>query len=175
MASDDTEKCLSLLKKAIRTSFPVLPPPAREEITSHECEEGLAIRAAFVGKTWDSLQPHEIEERFDSLPLLSPAAFYYYFPAYLLYSLDHFDDDSLVCQFTIYALKPDEDEAKYHDWWQALFELCTEEQCRVMEAFIDLVLQSQALDWYHPHLQGAKERLRSYYKWPGAPGSPVFG
>ena len=80
------EERIDALKLAIRERFPATPTPADEDIARHDCSECLAIRAAFARRTWDSLQPSELEARFDSLPMLSPGAFKYYLPAYLTYS-----------------------------------------------------------------------------------------
>jgi hypothetical protein len=94
--------------------------------------------------------------------MLSPEAFHYYFPAYLLHALDNFNSDSLVWQFTMFAVAPEEDETGYHDWWRVRLREFTPEQFKLLERFLDLIGQDEELSQYTP-LAGAKERLRSYY------------
>jgi hypothetical protein len=54
------------------------------------------------GKSTEVLADAVLERRSDSLPLLSPAAFYYFLPAYMLYALRH--PDSEVAFFTFQGL-----------------------------------------------------------------------
>ncbi len=159
------EERIDALKLAIRERFPATPTPADEDIARHDCSECLAIRAAFARRTWDSLQPSELEARFDSLPMLSPGAFKYYLPAYLTYSLGHLDPGCLVCQFTIYAIAPDEDakEAKFIDWWSERLLLFTAEQFGVLVQFLEYVSQSEAFHGFIPSLAHSTERLQWYY------------
>jgi hypothetical protein len=156
---------IDALRVAIRESFPAIPFPAGDDVALHECNECIAIRAAFAGRTWDSLQPNELEARFDSLPMLSPSAFKYYLAAYLIYSLEHLDPDCLVCQFTIYAIAPDEDakEAKFIDWWRERLLLFMPEQFEVLVQFVDLARRQEAFHGFIPSLEHANERLQRYY------------
>jgi hypothetical protein len=159
------EERIDALKLAIRERFPATPTPAEEDIATHDCSECLAIRAAFARRTWDSLQPSELEARFDSLPMLSPSAFKYYLPAYLTYSLEHLDADCLVCQFTIYAIAPDTDaeEAKFVDWWRERLQLFTPEQFEVLVQFLEDTSQNEAFREFVPSLKDSIGRLHWYY------------
>jgi hypothetical protein len=166
MGSSGTEDArIDALRLAIRERFPAIPIPADDDIALHECKECLAIRDAFAGRTWDSLQPNELEARFDSLPMLSPSAFKYYLPAYLIDSLERFDPDYLVCQFTIYAVAPDEDpeEAKFIDWWRERLTLFVPQQFEVLVQFVNLARRHEAFHGFIPSLEQANERLQRYY------------
>jgi len=96
--------------------------------------------------------------------MLSPSAFHYYLPAYLIYSLEHFNGDSLVCQFTIYAVAPNDgdDETRFQLWWRERMRKFTPEQFTLLERFLDLVSQDKELSQYNG-VVGAKERLRRHY------------
>lgn len=82
--------------------FRNVPYPGDDDIALHDCSECRQIRDDFRGKTSQFLSDAILERRFDSLPLLSPAAFHYYVPAYMLHSLSH--PDSEVASFTFMAL-----------------------------------------------------------------------
>src|SRR5664279_1983181 len=164
MTNGAIDRQLSGLKEALRASFSAASLPAQEDVAPHDCKECRAIREAFAGRTWESLRPHEVEQRFDSLPMLSPSAFHYYLPAYLIYSLEHFKGDSLVCQFTIYAVAPNDgdDETRFQLWWRERMRKFTPEQFTLLERFLDLVSQDKELSQYNG-VVGAKERLRRHY------------
>jgi hypothetical protein len=159
------EERIHALKIAIRKRFPTTPTPADEDIAAHDCRECLAIRAAFIRRTWDSLQQSELEARFDSLPMLSPSAFKYYLPAYLAYSLEHLDPSCLVCQFTIYAMAPydDAEEAKFLDWWRKRLPLFTPEQLGVLVQVLELTRQNEAFCKFIPSLEHSSERPQRHY------------
>jgi hypothetical protein len=165
-SNDSAEKeRIEALKLAIRNRFPGTPTPVEEDIATHDCRECLAIRATFAGRTWDSLRPSELEARFDSLPMLSPNAFKYYLPAYLTHSLENLSPDCLVCQFTIYAIAPDDDakEAEFVDWWRERLSLFTAEQFEVLTRFLEHARQHEAFDEFTPSLEHSNERLQLYY------------
>ena len=111
------------------------------------------------------MQPNELEARFDSLPMLTPSAFKYYLPAYLNRSLERFEPDYLVCQFTIYAVAPDDDaeEARFSDWWRERLTLFEPRQFEVLVQFVDLARRHQAFQKFIPSLENANERLQRYY------------
>jgi hypothetical protein len=165
MSSDERNIRIDALTLAIRERFPTIPVPAVGDVAPHECKECLAIREAFTGRTWNSLKPNELEARFDSLPMLSPSAFKYYLPAYLNRSLERFQPDYLVCQFTIYAVAPDEDakEARFADWWRERLALFEPQQFEVLVQFVDLARLHQAFRNFIPSLEHANERLQRYH------------
>jgi hypothetical protein len=85
----------------IASAFREVAYPGDDHIALHECPECCQIRDDLRGKS-QVLQDGVLERRCDSLPLLSPAAFRYFVPAYMLYSLSH--PDSEVAFFTCQGL-----------------------------------------------------------------------
>ena len=72
-------------------------------ITEHTCEECFAVRKTFLNKDWKQITPKILQENYDKLPLFSPEAFHSFYPAYLIYSLEHFTEDE-VSDFVVYNL-----------------------------------------------------------------------
>src|SRR4051812_4881607 len=73
------------LENLITSAFPDVDPP-KEVVAGGgpfdpEAEE---VARAFDGKRWAQVTPELVRENKDALPLLTPEAFYYYFPAYML-------------------------------------------------------------------------------------------
>ena len=86
----------------IASAFKEVPYPGDDHIALHECPECRQIRHDFCGKSPQVLADCVLERRFDSLPLLSPAAFHYFVSAYMFYALSH--PDSVVAYFTFWGL-----------------------------------------------------------------------
>ena len=96
----------AVLKSLILRTFSNAPFPKGIRPAEHQCGECDKIREAFARKVPFALADSVIEHHQDSLPLLSPAAFHHFLPAYLVYAIDH--PDSVVAQFAWFSLSPDE-------------------------------------------------------------------
>jgi hypothetical protein len=83
------------LREAIVSAFASVPPPAPAALVSGDPDydpEYREVAHAFAGRHWRELSLAFIREHRDSLPLLSPAAFRFFLPAYLLACLDGTED-----------------------------------------------------------------------------------
>jgi hypothetical protein len=130
---------IKALKQKILKSFDNASYP-NESIAPHECEECRAVRKSFKNQNWKTITPQILEENYGIIPLFSPEAFRYFLPAYVIYSLDHFDEYGTVCEFTIYALTPDNQSIKDRlDYWQEKFADFTLEQMNCIYEFLDFV------------------------------------
>ena len=106
--SEEKADEIDQLKNDIKEAFKDLDPPESTNIALHECEECAGVRQAFANLRWQELDEDFLKENFGVIPLFSPEAFRYYLPAYLLYTLENFDDKySEICEFTLYAITPD--------------------------------------------------------------------
>lgn len=99
--------------RAIEDAFPPGPPPARDQIAPHDCEECEEIRARYAGRPWRTVSP-DAKRDGAVLSLLGPEAFRYYLPAFLLASLERLDARDRVCETTIFHLAPDERVRQHH-------------------------------------------------------------
>jgi hypothetical protein len=90
------------IRESIAEAFKDVPYPGDDQIALHECAECRQIREDFRGQTPQGLTEAVLERCFDSLPLISPAAFHYFVPAYMFHALDH--PDSVVALFACLSL-----------------------------------------------------------------------
>ena len=152
------------LRADIRRAFADAQRPAEAEIALHECSECAAVRAAFAPFTWDRIPPEIIEEHYSALPLLSPAAFAYFLPAYLLYALDHFTPDARPSESTVYSLAPNEPESDYMaEWHRERLRPLSAEQVEVLERFLDLVEADGEFGSYIDDLAPARAVFRELW------------
>jgi hypothetical protein len=81
-------------------------PPVGFPIAPHQCGECARIEADFHGKCWSEVSLDTLKYHFDSLPLLSPEAFKYYLPAFMLGAIA--DPESNLPEFLMYSLLPNQ-------------------------------------------------------------------
>lgn len=75
------------VRAAIASAFQAAPHPGDDALVSGDVSydpEYRDVAQAFAGRHWRDLAPAFIREQRDALPLLSPAAFRFFLPAYLL-------------------------------------------------------------------------------------------
>jgi hypothetical protein len=135
------------LKRELRDAFSETRPPAGGEIVEHECDECRGIERDFAGVRRPEAPAELIEKNYDKLPLFSAAAFHYFLPAYLLYALEHFDDEfSDVPQFTLYALTPGktwkDPDGQISSWWIERFRAFTPAQMNLIYRFLELAREN---------------------------------
>ena len=86
-------------------AFP--PRPFCSLVSTHdECGDGIALRRELSGKRWDEVPAAFVDNNSLSLPLLDKCALPAFLPAWLLRSVENFDRDNLVLEFTVYFLCP---------------------------------------------------------------------
>lgn len=71
----------------------------------------------------------------------------------------NFEPDSIVCQFTIYALVPGKLDDSKKNWWKERFSLFSNEQMSIVFKFLDLVMNDERFYDYHILIQRGKKRL----------------
>ena len=129
------------LKKLIIETFADEAFPAWEVLAGHDCEECTAVREAFRGQSPFSLQPSVLKQRFDSLPLLSPAAFHHFLPAYLLSAIDDPEDE--LAQFLLYSLAPNRKD----EFWVERFRLFSPAESGVILAVVEYLASYDPEGW----------------------------
>ena len=96
----------------------------------------------FKAKSWMDISPTLLKENYSNLSLFSPEAFHAFIPAYLIHSVENFDDDDMVSEFTAYAFLPDKlasSDEGHGNWWKLKLSLFTDEQFALLLAYLDLV------------------------------------
>lgn len=149
MTETDQAAALEEVRAGVRHAFADVRTPAPDHITLCSCAECSGVRedlAADLWADWAEVPAEKIVTNYDKLPLLTTEAFHYYLPAFMTYSLAHWHS-SLVWEFTVYALTPEEKRGENQDWWRERFEPFTPKQMQAIYAFLDLLL-SDTEDWF---------------------------
>jgi len=94
---------------------------------------------------WWSADPTLIDESFDDLPLLTPYAYRYYLPAFLLRALEPFDPDNLVTQFCLFNLSGD----AHDDWYRERIKQFMPDERAVITAFLQYIRDDARFDRFH--------------------------
>ncbi len=81
------------LKRVIESQFSEVPHPGDDNLMCHHahykhCDEHQQAEKTFENKTWKTMLPEFLEASIDQLNFLSPEAFRYFFPPYLVHALD---------------------------------------------------------------------------------------
>lgn len=110
-----------------------------------ECRE---IEMGFNGRQWMSLSPADIRRYADALPLLSPEAFRYYFPAYMIACVDARSEIDVAWDSVIFNLTPP--KSRRGPAWDS-FRLRTggfdAKQVDAIQAFVEFIREMDANAW----------------------------
>jgi hypothetical protein len=163
---EENKEIIAHLRSEIIKAFAEVEQPAKNNIALHECEECRDARKNFTNIKWQEANDKLLESNYDKIPLFSPEAFHYFLPAYLLYTLNNFDDEfSDVCEFTLFAVTPDksrEDESgNVSSYWKEKFSSFTFAQMNVIYQFLELARQNPIYRYNDSSsIENASDRLR---------------
>jgi hypothetical protein len=84
-------------RESIESAFAEVPYPGDDNIADHqnclECEE---LRTYLRGKTWKELSFPKLHDFHEALPLLTPEAFRFFLPGYMLAALTNWDESGMI-------------------------------------------------------------------------------
>jgi hypothetical protein len=155
--SDEIES----LKAKVAAAFADVPRPAPGEIVPCGCDECAGVARSFAGVSWREVGAEVLEENYDKLPLLSPAAFRHFLPAYLLHSLGRFENAG-VCEYTLYALTPGKAGGAAAEYYRARFSRFTPEQMEAVYDFLELAERDEDFAHQHTSIGRGRKRLGDY-------------
>jgi len=162
---EENKETIEHLKSEIIKAFAEAEQPAKDNIALHECEECRGVRKDFANVKWQEASNKLLEDNFGQISLFSPQAFNYFLPAYLLYTLNNFDDGFLgVCEYTLYALTPDKswknENGDVSSYWTEKFNLFTFAQMNCIYQFLALAKQNPAYKNDTKSIEKAFDRLK---------------
>ena len=143
------------LKRTLLAVFPNSPFSKGTPVAEHECDECLEIRKAFADQSPFGLPAPVLEYHHDSLPMMSPAAFHHFLPAYLIYAIDN--PDSLVAQSAWFSLSPTQLD-EHHIARRDLFSVAQRAAVREVVEFLI------ALDDAPETITGERQRAREFWR-----------
>lgn len=128
----------------------------------HECDDGIALRRELPGKRWDEVPGAFVDDNSLSLALLEERALVAFLPAWLLRSMEKFDDDNLILEFTVYFLCPGSSVEHWDDERLAnLVEPFDIVQRTLVGDFLQAILERGDLEWYHDYAEFGTKRWRA--------------
>jgi len=100
-----------------------------------------------------------------SLVLLSPEAFAYYLPGYMLYALEHMTWRDSPSEHTVYAIgpNPSKDEGML-DWQRARLKPLTAEQGMLLDEFLAIIEKDHDLGAHIGDIAARRESLRHLWE-----------
>ncbi len=142
-------------------AFP--PQPFYGLVSTHdECDEGIALRRELRGKRWDEVPAAFVDDNSLSLALLEERALVAFLPAWLRHSVEKFDRDNLVLEFTVYFLCPGSSREYWDDERLAkLVEPFDIAQRILVGDFLRAILERSDLDSYHDYAEFGLKRWRA--------------
>jgi hypothetical protein len=136
------ERLREALIKRLSDVFPQLPPIPVSEVT--DCSDdrgGDQLRTDFGGIPWWEITEEVLQKNLDSLPLLSPKGFWYYYPAYLRFGLERFCYENAVLEFSVYTLFSSDES-----WYKERFQFFSALQIDFLRDFLRCVAAETSLD-----------------------------
>lgn len=126
------------LQKRIVSAFADVPYPGDDRLGDPDGrDDGEDVTEGFRGKDWRSLKPDELWP--DALFWMTPEAYHYYFPAYLLAAMKGNAGD--IFDSVLVHLTPPLDTDNAADNFHERHNSFTAAQKQVVRDFLDLVLE----------------------------------
>ena len=150
------------LIKLIMETFANISNSAKEQLmpcTCDECKEVKEKISMIANENWNDISEDFIEENYDCLPLLTPEMFHFLLPAFLTYTLKHFDSGYKVSGFTLSTLCPNKDWEKNKSWWKNRFKNFSSSQLELVFSFLDLAFNDEGFENDRVSIEKGKRRL----------------
>ncbi len=124
--------------------------------------KALPLRRELPGKRWDEVPAAFVEDNSLSLALLDEKALVAFLPAWLLRSVEKFDRENLVLEFTVYFLCPGT-SAEYWDdeSLSKRVEPFDVTQRILVGEFLSAILERNDLSTYHDYAAFGLKRWRA--------------
>ena len=138
-------------RKRLVEAFP--PQPFYDLVSKHdECDEGIALRRELPGRRWDEVSAAFVHDNSLSLALLDERALVAFLPAWLFCSVEKFDGNNLVLEFTVYFLCPGTSGEYWDDERLAkIVEPFDTTQRTLVGDFLRAILERTDLSSYHKY------------------------
>lgn len=148
-----------LLQKKIKQAFSQVEQPSPEKIVDCDCWECVAQKKIFSGQDKENLS-EELIEKCDTIALFSNEAFQYFLPCFLIYSLNHLEDNEYFAKYVLNTVLPDNTTRSY---WLSRLELFSEEQLKVVIEYIDYMRGKPDIFYDQVAIEKGKIRLEKYF------------
>lgn len=128
----------SEIRAAIERAFADLPLPKEEEIVVGDDPDSIQITDDFGGCRWREITLDKLLYHREAFCFMTDTGIQYYLPAYLVASLDYYEQSDLIPDHVIYNLSPHEYRDEESGAYQRLI-------CGFTAQQIDVICQT--LEW----------------------------
>jgi len=152
----------------IRLAFADVTRPEADNIVIGHDPESVEVRIAFEGKDWHDIGVGVlVPQRMDSLCFMTPEAYHYYLPAYMITGIEVYYDSDLALDSAVDSLtKPEPQDGSYYrkeslDTFRRRIGLLSNEQKKAVRVFLEY-LDSEHGDDYP--IWGPRTALERYWR-----------
>jgi hypothetical protein len=154
------------VSESIESAFADVPYPGDDRIADHQnCPECDDVREHFRGATWRGHNVAELQQYQSVLPLFTPEALQYFFPAFMLVSLGAWCEADDIPSSILYMCLPSDpsEEPGLQQHQRERFEIFTRTQRKAIADYLREWANSDApfVDAHTKDIQIAIERLIS--------------
>lgn len=133
------------------------------------CLETDAIVEFFHGKQWQDITLEELQEGYKGdasacLAFMTPEAYRFYVPAYMLIALSNYNEADVTADTAINSfIPPDESSADMYQWWEQRVGGFPPEQRETIIAFLEYMQGAHAEDYPVHSPAEALTKLKKYW------------
>jgi hypothetical protein len=139
-------------------------PPPHRIIQNRRDIESQEIASILKANHWRDLPFDTVFQLRDSLPFLSPEAFRFYLPAYMITAIRHYEDADTLPEYVVYQLASPADNTTEKHWFLQNAIGLTIEQRRAVVSFLEYMEKKHGADFPNGEPQRA---LRYWTKFAG--------
>jgi hypothetical protein len=157
---------LAIFRSEVLDTFCGAQRPPEFLIAPHDCDECRQVCVDFASIEWAAAPDVTIETHPSALSLMSPEAYAYFLPAYLLYAVAHFTHDALPSEMTVYSLAFGEPSSDVmHEWHRGRLKFFTAAQLETLERFLILIENDATFGDYigKEEIASGRARLREFW------------
>lgn len=168
---DEEEDEITILEREIardvEDAFAIIPYPGDDRLVgSPTYSENEEILEAFRGKHWRDISLDVLFEHRLSLGALSPEAFRFYLPSYLVAALLHSEETDTLRENVFSALAPPAEEGFWMDWLLERINPLDVRQKAVLRRFIEFWARTET-----SYPDAARDRALPFWRRITDPGS----
>ncbi|MHB1037231.1 MAG: DUF6714 family protein [Pirellulales bacterium] len=132
---DAYNECVKQLTDAVRRAFWDVSYPGDDILLADDCydlHELERLQFREWNSHWANVPDNVIEQHANSLPFLSPEAYRFYLPAFIIYTLEKPESSAPVLPFVVYDLM-DTAEGRRDCYERRIALLSPEQKCAVLD------------------------------------------
>ena len=124
-----------VLNQTIKAAFASVPYPGDNNITRcpYHCKPCQEIADYFKGKGWEGHSVEDLRDNHTALSLFTPEAFHYFLPAFMLASIESYDNMDILPDSIRYHFEFNLD---HRDYFLVRLERFSDEQRKVIIEFL---------------------------------------